>query len=530
MYPYQLAPYHTAIVFSLTLLVTVVLARYGTPLPADMRTRLESRKTSIVFVVLLCLLVNLALAVKYGVPAPAIHDEFAYLLSADTFARGRLTNPPHPMWEHLQTFHVFFSPTYQAKYPPGQGLFLALGQIVADMPILGVWASLALACGACCWMFQALLPAGWATLGTLLIIFNPFLVRNWGHTYWGGAVALLGGALYFGAFFRLRQNLRLKYTIAMGIGVIILANSRPFEGFVLCLASAPFIACQSRAWIKQGLTMSWFKRFVLPLSIIGALLAGWILYYDFRLTGHMFKFYYANWQKSDGTIPLIYNYVGSIRLTAFEKLRRLYDFFVGPVLCFSVIGAYAIFREKRIATALVLFGVVLVASIVKSNAWPHYLAPAACLLYAAITYMLATLSTVQIKAKPWGRWLVTAALSFYFISGLVFFGFQHYFRPNSGWMVARQYIQQMLTRQDGRDLVFVRYGPNHVSHWEWVYNQADIDGSPVVWAHDLGPDRNKELMAYFPHRQVWVVLADKNPPQLFRYRDGKIEPYIYYDF
>src|SRR5688572_5565642 len=49
-------------------------------------------------------------------PIPEIHDEYAYLLAGDTFARGRLTNPPHPLWRSMETFQVLQRPTYQAKY------------------------------------------------------------------------------------------------------------------------------------------------------------------------------------------------------------------------------------------------------------------------------------------------------------------------------------------------------------------------------------------------------------------------------
>jgi len=63
----------------------------------------------------------------------------------------------------------------------------------------------------------------------------------------------------------------------------------------------------------------------------------------------------------------------------------------------------------------------------------------------------------------------------------------------------------------GDDLVFVRYDASHNFHHEWVYNGADIDHQPIVWAREIDAASDERLRNYFDKRHAWVVFADETP-------------------
>ncbi len=202
-----------------------------------------------------------------SIPPPAIDDEFSYLLQADTYLHGRLTNPTPPMWTHLETFHVNMQPTYQSKYPPAQGLVLAAGQRIGGHPIVGVWLSMAAMCATICWMLQEWISPEWAMAGGLILAIRLSVFSYWGNSYWGGAVPATGGALLLGGLVRLVKCLRVRDALLMGLGIAILANSRPYEGLLLCIPVGVFLLFW---WLRKESAEFFLvmRRAILPLAFV----------------------------------------------------------------------------------------------------------------------------------------------------------------------------------------------------------------------------------------------------------------------
>ena len=153
------------------------------------------------------IVIRLSLLPLIPVPVPVLHDEFSYLVGADTFVSGRVANPPHPMWIHLETFHVNMQPAYQSMYPPGQAMAIAVGQKLTGVPWAGVLFSVALMCAVFCWMLQGWMPPEWALLAVLFAVVRYSTFSYWVNSYFGGAVAAIGGALLLGALPSMRRSL-----------------------------------------------------------------------------------------------------------------------------------------------------------------------------------------------------------------------------------------------------------------------------------------------------------------------------------
>jgi hypothetical protein len=243
-----------------------------------------ARKSLAIWVIFLAvILVRVSLLPLIPLPVPEAQDEFGYLLSADTFAHGRLTNPPHPMWAFFDTFQINQQPTYMSRYPPAQGAVMALGQVFGH-PWIGVLLSVAAMCAAILWMLQAWVPPAWALLGASLVFLRIGILSYWMNSYWGGAVAATGGAFVLGSLPRIMREQRRRDALWLGLGIAILANSRPVEGFIFCLPVAVVLT----AWLigkRSPALRVTVPRVIVPLAAVLVLTAGFIGYYNWRVTG-----------------------------------------------------------------------------------------------------------------------------------------------------------------------------------------------------------------------------------------------------
>lgn len=489
----------------------------STPSPAASGTnprRSATLPTLLVFVATLAALWGFARA--YEIPVPEVHDEFGYLLTADTFASGRITNPTHPFAPHFETFHIFHEPTYQAKFPPGQGAFLALGTLLGE-PIYGVWLCIALALAATTWMLAATMPSRWAVLGAALLLFDADIFTSWGESYWGGGVAMLGGALLFGGAARLGTRVSAVDSGLMGLGVLLLANSRPLEGGVATVLAVIAMLSRIGTWSRGVPARTLVGRWLVPLGIGATLAVGWTLYYNHVVGGDAFRMVYKNWRPVLLHHPNVRNYHGSANLGMLGEIKRMASFFLSGPLVLALPFLVVRLRAGRSLGALAIVSMLGALSLVASRAWPHYVAPIACLIALLVVEALRGLAGLRLRGQPVGALAAAALIVAHLGLGVYELGNQIRWGPGVRWKHHRQRILEELEATGSKHLVFVRPAPDANYHQDWVFNRADIDGAAVVWAREIEPASDARLLRHFADRQVWLLHVPADEPKLVPY-------------
>ncbi len=405
-----------------------------------------NRRLAVVAIGAVVILARVALMPWLHVPQPKIHDEFSYLLAADTFAHGRLANPPHPLWIFFDTFHVIQHPTYASMYPPAQGIALAAGKLLGQ-PWMGVVLSVAAMCMAFTWMLQGWVPPEWALLGGILVWVRFGVFSYWMNSYWGGAVAAIGAALVLGALPRIWDRQHTRDAIVFGLGAGILAISRPVEGAIFFI---PFGA--ALLWWALRLDAPArhvaLRRIILPIAAILACAGGFVAFYNSRVTGSPLVFphfieqkmittaiflwqhdkppiHYANPQFEDfynHFLPSLYqpSWAAAVGQWWF-KSTDFWEFFLGPALSIPFLALPWILKEPRnrlllLQVALSAFGLWIV---VYYHA--HYAAPLMATVFVLMMQCMHVMRRWRFFGRPVGVGVIRLVVLFSLLIGPIYF-------------------------------------------------------------------------------------------------------------
>jgi hypothetical protein len=481
---------------------------------------------------LLPVALRLAMLANHPPPSPTVYDEYGHLLVADTLLHGRLANPAHPLHQFFETFFVLQTPAYASIYPLGQGLMLAIGQMIFGLPWAGVLLSSAALSALCYWMLRGWTTPGWALLGGVLAVIEFGPLNQWTNSYWGGSLAAAAGCLVFGALPRLRESStlrtrsRIRDGTLLGLGLGIHWLTRPYETIFLATAALLyFVRSDLRSLAKPALAAA--------LVLIPAI--GLSLAQNKQVTGSWTTLPYTlsrdqygvpasfTWQAN--AVPhldltreqqLQYKMQTSFKSSGPETLRsyllrleyriRFYRFFFLAPL-YVALPFFLSLREWRfawVAITLLIFALGV-------NFYPffevHYIAALTCLFVLVSVTGLDRLSRLNADAAHLIIFVCFAHFVFWYAKS-----FADHLEP-----VRRAAVLRQLSLAPGKQLVFVRYWPQHIFQEEWVYNAADIDHAHIVWARDLGPVEDDKLLHYYPDRTAWLLEPDATPPKLNPY-------------
>lgn len=463
---------------------------------------------------------------------PVVHDEFVNILIADTLLHGRLANPPHPFASHFETIYVLQRPRYAGIYPIGTGALLAIGKLLTGEYHGGIAVGAVLILLSLFYAFSAFVPPLWAAVGASALAASVTLSTYW-LSYWNGFVGLGGAALALGGLRRWVDNPKAFNGGVCAAGVTSAFFTRPFEAMILGAAIGVLAVLHT---IRTATPFARVKSSILACSgvlIVGIVGTG---LHNRATTGNPLVLPYLESMRVHGVPqpPILSKELPEpLGLSASQRfiylwqrdLRRRYEpsFRTVRDRALTVINAtYAAggFKTNAILTVAALIMVRdywtyalfagSVAGLIAGLIYPyfllHYYGPFLPLLLAVPLRGAYAISSLTLR-WPTMR-LLAAAGALGAIAFVVLYRSEPAPpKPDYG----RNAVQAALNREGGRHLVFVAYSPGHDHQKEWIYNEADIDAAPVIWARTLGEAEDAALRQRFSERKVWLVTPGQTP-------------------
>jgi len=232
----------------------------------------------------------------YRLP-PAYHDEYSYLVQAETFLAGRVAWPAMTTGgDVFHQIHVLNRPVTASRYFPWTGLWM-LAFVQAGVPIFGHWLAGAMACGFFHRSLRRLYPPAIAAIGGLLIAVSPGLAV-FSNLLLAHHPTLLALSVFLLSFLKFMDERRRSQALIAGIALTLAMLGRPMTaaGFGL-----PFGLWFFTTIVRSLQRKPWLQSLVPVLAIgtpllIGFGASGWM---NQRITGQWnlsaYQFYTNTW-------------------------------------------------------------------------------------------------------------------------------------------------------------------------------------------------------------------------------------------
>jgi hypothetical protein len=345
---------------------------------------------------------------------------------------------------------------------------------------------------------------------------------------------------------------KVRDALLLGLGLVLFANSRPYEGLVASIPVAIVLLLWMASKNAPPILVS-LRKIVLPTLLLLAVSAAAMGYYNWRVTDSPIRLPYMIheaqydpapsfiWQNPrivptyrHKVIEDFYNnwsmawYYQTLSFASFlnisvEKLLRAWVFFQGMsplrlVLSIPLLGLPWYFGDRWFR--LLLISAIIFAAGLLTIVWAgaRLSAPITGVLILLYVEGLRRLRVFNFRGRQIGRllvWTITVVAAVSFV--MEFFTVINDRTPR--WQFERARINYELANSGARHLIIVRYGAQHSPLLEWVYNKADIDASKVIWAREMTPAKDRELIEYFNDRKVWLLddFDDSQPPMISDY-------------
>ncbi|MBN1440214.1 MAG: glycosyltransferase family 39 protein [Anaerolineales bacterium] len=481
-------------------------------------------------ILFLCLAVFFtASAVAWGIfeAMPHLEDEHANLFQARVFASGSVAAPAPPDSDaFLVPFAIVHDGIWFGKYTPGYPLVLALGVLLGAPWAVNALAS-ALALFGAFLLGRDLFDADCGLLAAALGAVSPAFILLSGSLL-PHPVTMAALVFFAWAFLSARRPASshpLRYAVLAGFALGLAVLARPWTALAVALPFIGITLCDGIRAIGRN-TLCPYIRIYFPLVAVCLTVCSLLPLYNYAVTGSPFTNTYTLWWaydtvgfgpgigRGDGHSPALALLNAGLDLAAFQTALTGWPAPGGFPLVVLPLAAGLLFAPRGRRDLLLLLPplALILAHLAYWARAGEFFGGRYYSEGMPFLWLLAARGLLKFSAGKWRLRLVQAALPLFLLWSVAFQIEPRFLRGYGLYDISRAGSDSVSAAGLRNAVVFVRRKAwTDYAAFSWL-NDPYLDGD-VVFARDLGPEKNTQVMQAFPGREAYYYdpAANENP-------------------